>query len=280
MERYFISYQQSTFSYLKGGRGKKVLLCLHGFGEEADTFSFLEPYLADEFTVYAPDLPWHGQTKWNGKLTFPIKELVALLERIIPDFNNQLIELLCFSMGGRVGLSLLERIPQKIERAVLLAPDGLNINGWYWLATQTWAGNGLFRYTMKHPQWFGFFVDQMNRRKWINSSVAKYVHHYIDVQKVRDDLYNIWTTMRKFRPDLHLVKKKLAEQHICLHLIFGSFDRIIPAKNGYRFQQGSEDWIRVYELQAGHQLLREKNAAFILSLLASPSIRSPQKEGE
>lgn len=267
MEQQFISYQQATFSFLTGGNGKKVLLCLHGFGEEATTFSFLEKYLADEFTVYAVDLPWHGQTKWQNKLTFPVKNLVALLELMIPDFNNRSIHLLCFSMGGRVGLSLLERIPQKIEKAILLAPDGLNVNGWYWLATQTWLGNGLFKYTMRYPQWFGFIVDQMNRRKWVNSSVAKYVHNYIDDKKARDDLYRIWTTMRKFRPNLKHIKRKLSEHHIPLHLVFGSYDRVIPAENGYRFQKESNEWIHVHELQAGHLLLKEKHAAFIISLL-------------
>ena len=267
MERQYISYNQSEFSYLTGGKGNKVLLCLHGFGEEAETFSFLEKYLTEEFTIYAIDLPWHGQTKWNTNLTFPVKDLIAVLQLMIPNFENRSIQLLCFSMGGRAGLSLLERIPEKFEKAVLLAPDGLHVSPWYWFATQTWLGNGLFRYTMKHPQWFGFIVDRMNRRKWINSSVAKYVHYYIDEQKVRDDLYRIWTTMRKFRPDLKQIKRKLTEHRIPLHLVFGSYDRVIPPKNGYRFQNESKQWIHVHELQSGHLLLKEKHAAFIISLL-------------
>lgn len=243
------------------------MLCLHGFGEEAASFSFLENQLADKYTIYAIDLPWHGETVWNSKLNFPVNSLTGLLEQLIPGFSSRSIHLLCFSMGGRVGLSLLEHIPQKTEKAVLLAPDGLHINGWYWLATQTWLGNRLFKYTMKHPHWFGFIVDLMNRRKWVNSSVAKYVHHYIDEQKVRDDLYRIWTTMRKFKPKLQLVKGNLAKHHIQLHLVFGSYDRVIPAKKGYSFQKGSEEWVHVHEVQSGHRLLTDKHAAFIISLL-------------
>ncbi len=114
--------------------GSPSIIFLHGFGEEAETFSFLEKKISDVYTIYVIDLPWHGETKWKNKLTFPVKEFIGLLEQMIPDFNNRNIHLLCFSMGGRVGLSLLERIPQKIEKAVLLAPDGLNVNGWYWLS--------------------------------------------------------------------------------------------------------------------------------------------------
>jgi pimeloyl-ACP methyl ester carboxylesterase len=120
---------------------------------------------------------------------------------------------------------------------------------------------------MRHPQWFGLIVDQMNRRKWINSSVAKYVHYYIDEQNVRDDLYRIWTTMRKFRPNLQHIKRSLTEHKIPLHLVFGSYDRVIPVKNGYRFQKEAAEWIHVHELQSGHLLLKEKHAAFIISLL-------------
>jgi len=267
LERKYISYQQSQFSYLKYGNGNKILVCLHGFGENADTFSFIEKYVEQDFTVYALDMPMHGHTLWQNKLTFPIKSLIELMSLIIPDFNTQRIHLLCYSMGGRIGLSLLERIPHKIEKAVLLAPDGLTVSAWYWLATQTWLGNGLFKYTMRFPQWFAWIVNMMNRMKWVNSSVAKYVHHYIDDEKIRTDLYRIWTTMRKFRPDLPHVKKVLAENKIPLHLVFGAYDRIILSKHGYVFQKGAEEWIHVHELQTGHLLLKEKHAAAIISFL-------------
>lgn len=269
MERKYITYQHSEFSYLTCGNGNKVLVCLHGFGEDADTFSFLEQYLKNDYTLYAIDLPWHGKTNWNNKLTFPVKDMIGLLEQMIPDYNNRSIQLLGYSMGGRVVLSLLERIPEKIVSAVLLAPDGLKVNSWYKLATQTWLGNGLFKMTMRYPQWFGFIVDLLKRAKWINPSVAKFVHFYIDDEKMRTDLYRIWTTMRKFRPDLQQIKKKIAAHHIPVHLVFGSYDRVILSKHGFSFQKGTEKLVTVDVLAAGHQLLREKQAACIISLLSN-----------
>ncbi len=170
-------------------------------------------------------------------------------------------------MGGRVCLSLLERIPEKITKAVLLAPDGLKVNSWYKLATQTWLGNGLFKYTMRYPQWFGWIVDIQKRMKWINPSVAKFVHYYIDDKKMRDDLYHIWTTMRKFRPKLWQIQKNIAQHQIPVHLVFGSYDRVILSKHGAVFQKGAEKHITVDVLPTGHQLLREKQAGFIISLL-------------
>lgn len=267
MEQHFISWQNTSISYLKGGNGEKILLCLHGFAEEAATFSFLEHRLSDTFTIYAIDLPWHGKTDWNNQLSFPVHAFIDILSNLIPDYDRVKLHLLGYSMGGRIALSLLQHIPARIEKAVLLAPDGLQLNGWYWLATQTVIGNRLFRQTMKNPGWFGRMTDWMNQRKWINSSVAKYVHHHIDNQKVREDLYRIWTTMRKFRPQRHKLNVTLQQYQIPVHLVFGEYDRIILAKYGHRFREGAEDFIHVHVVSSGHQLLREKHADLIISLL-------------
>jgi pimeloyl-ACP methyl ester carboxylesterase len=264
MQRLFLEYEHSKFSYLKGGNGSKILLCLHGFGEEAESFSFLEKHLGNAFTIYAVDFPWHGQTQWRRTLSFPTKGMIEVIRMMIDDFDNKPVYLLCYSMGGRVGLSLIERIPQQIAKAVFLAPDGLKVNFWYWLATQTWLGNGLFRYTMKYPYWFARLVNLMKQFGWINTSVAKFVHTYIDDTKMRDDLYYIWTTMRKFRPHLKKAKQNIREHQIPVHFIFGEYDRVILAENGYQFQKEAEPWVKVDVIKSGHQLLKEKNADMIV----------------
>ncbi|HEX4957181.1 MAG TPA: alpha/beta hydrolase [Lacibacter sp.] len=273
MQRFFTEYEQATFSYLKGGSGKEILVCLHGFGEEAASFAFLEKHLGDAFTIYAIDFPWHGETEWHKTLTFPTKGMMLLLEKMIDDYKYKKIHLLCYSMGGRVGLSLLERIPQQIETATFLAPDGLKVNFWYWLATQTWLGNGLFRYTMQYPYWFAWLVDLLKRMGWINMSVAKFVHAYIDNKTMRDDLYHIWTTMRKFRPHLQQVKQEIIKHRIPVLLLFGEYDRVILPENGIRLQKGAEPFVRVTVLKSGHQLLKEKNAAIIVQALIAATLK-------
>lgn len=268
MERCSVTYQHSEFSFLKSGTGEKILVCLNGFGETADSFSFLESHLQEEFTVYAIDLPCHGQTTFLQK-EFSVQDLAAVLELMIPSFNNQSLYLLGYSMGARIALSLVENMPDKISKVVLLAPDGLKMNSWYWLATQTRIGNRLFKYTMQHPQWFAAVVNLMNKLNFVNKGVAKYVHKYIDDAQVRNNLYIIWTTLRKFKPDLKRVKEQVVFNHISIQLVFGKYDRVIPSANGYRLQKGCESHIQMHEVQGGHLLLKEKHAAFIISLLTN-----------
>src|SRR5882757_6972898 len=145
--------------YSRWGTGNKILLCFHGYGESADSFAFLGDALGNEFTILAIDLPFHGRTEWEEGLIFLPDDLLAFLEKITAGLAGAAGRwwLLGYSMGGRVALSLMEKIPEKIGRLVLVAPDGLKMNPWYWLATQNPAGRRLFRWTMRYPGWF-FFV--------------------------------------------------------------------------------------------------------------------------
>lgn len=269
MERKELVVGSVVYSFLTAGSGSRVLLCLHGFGEAANRFAFLEEAAGEAFTIVAPDFPWHGQTKWNGSLDFPVNDFLSLVEALIPAAQHPTFHLLCYSMGGRAGLCLLQYLPQRISSAVLLAPDGLKMNPWYWLATQTQTGNRLFRYTMRQPQWFTGIVNLLDRLHLINTSIAKYVHQFLDEPKARTDLYHIWTTMRHLRPQLKQVQQQIRQQQLPVHLVFGRYDRIIPPENGRILQRGAEQQVQLHQLTAGHQLLKPKHAAFIISLLSA-----------
>lgn len=261
------SFRQSTIAFLKGGQGPAVLLCLHGFGEHSASFSFLEEELGRLFTIYAPDFPWHGTTQWKEGLVFTPDMLVELLQQMIPDFEQKSVTILGYSMGGRVGLHLLQLLPAQIRKMVLLAPDGLTLNPWYYLATQTQPGNRLFHYTMNHPRWFQQLVVLLNRSRLINRSIAKFVLHSIDRTEVRTHLFRVWTTMRAFRPHLKKLQAAIINQRIPVVLVFGRYDRVIASKHGRVFQKGVKPFVTVHELEEGHQLLRPKHRSFIISLL-------------
>jgi predicted esterase len=72
--------------------------------------------------------------------------------------------------------------------------------------------------------------------------------------------------MRKFNPDITLLKKILRSKKIPVSLLFGKYDRIIDTKRGIRFQTGIEKQVKITELEVGHQLLKEKYAGYITAL--------------
>ena len=141
-----ILYKESTINYCRFGNGDKTLFCFHGYGESSDSFLFLENYLGKEYTIIAIDFPLHGKTDWKQQIFLP-DDLINIIELLKP--SKQKISILAYSMGGRMALHLLQTIPQSIENIGLIAPDGLHLNFWYWLGTQTKMGNNLFKLTTR-----------------------------------------------------------------------------------------------------------------------------------
>jgi hypothetical protein len=162
---------------------------------------------------------------------------------------------------------LYELLPGEISKLILLAPDGLKVNGWYKLATQTWIGNRFFKFTMKQPGWFFGMLRVFNRLGFVNKSIFKFVNYYIGDKDVRESLYTRWTALRKFKPRLSRIKKSIAAHKTETRLFYGKHDRIIVSAAGNKFSEGIDPYCRIDVIEAGHQVLHENYVREILGAL-------------
>ena len=273
MEKLRLAYKASSVNYIRLGTGARPAFCFHGYGEEALSFSFLEKYVGHQYTFFAIDLPFHGDTEWNEGYNCSISDIQKIIEGILrennpkPQTRNPKLLLIGFSLGGRTALALYEKIPSQVERLVLLAPDGLKENFWYWLSTQTWVGNKLFAFTMKYPHWFFGFLKLLNRLKLVNTSIFKFVNYYIGDKEVRRLLYARWTALRKLRPDLNSIKSSIRTNNTKVRLVYGMHDRIILSSVGEKFREGIENYCTIAVIHSGHQVLHEKHVQEILPAL-------------
>lgn len=268
MQERFILYKSSRIQYFIFGSGPKLFYCFHGYGENADSFLFLEKHVGNDYTFIALNLPFHGNTSWNDGLDFTPQDLMGILKEVVAGKNFQAVGLMGYSMGGRVCLQLLELMPEKISSAILIAPDGLRKNYWYFFATQTYIGNRLFKYAIKHTGWLFAVMKMLNKARLLNTSIYKIARYYLDDENEKQLLYNRWTSMRKFKPVISSIKTLISENKMQVKLLFGKYDKIIPADNGKLLQQGLEIYVTLNIAEAGHQLLREKHGELIKSLLA------------
>ncbi len=271
MNHCFFSYKSSQLHYSVSGKGGQPIICLHGYGESLSQFGFLQVHPSlENFIVIAIDLPCHGKTAWQETDPFTPEDLHSVIAGILmvhlPDVSPGKHPWIVagYSMGGRIALSLYQHFPKQIGKLILLAPDGLKISFWYWLATQTSAGNRFFAFTMKKPQWFYEFVKLLYKAKILNASIVKFVNYYIGDPLVRQQLYDRWTTLRKFKPSLPLIKKEIRQRNTKVRLIFGIHDRIILSSAGKKFCKGIETQSQLTEIHAGHQVLHEKHVKEIL----------------
>lgn len=274
-DNFKIPYQSSTIQVTRYGSGPQPVLCFHGYGEDASGFSFLEK-TSEAYSFYCPDLPHHGGTNWREGNVNPaffsflidavLKHHMAQHEENALTYYGK-ISVLGFSLGSRMALVTLQYQPALINKIVLLAPDGLKVNFWYWLATQTYAGDHLFLWTMKNPGWFFNLLKMMKRTGVVNQSVYKFVQYYIDKPDDRMLLYQRWSSLSAIKPHLKNIRKLIAQHHIPCRLLYGKHDRIILPGRGTRFCKQAGPLCKVQIIEAGHQVLHSKHAADIILAL-------------
>ncbi|MET0635496.1 MAG: alpha/beta hydrolase [Chitinophagaceae bacterium] len=251
------------------------MICFHGYGELGDHFRLLDRNEASDFSFYCIDLPHHGRTIWKEENAFLIEDLLeirqAVVEKHLLEFAHLGLSgkysLIGYSLGGRVALRLFQADPKKVERLILLAPDGLNFSFWYWFATSTKLGNRIFHYTMHHSLWFLKFLRQVKKLKLVNKSRVKFITDYVEHPNSRRLIYHRWRTLRRLHPSGAAIRRKIRENQTATRLLHGRFDRIIKPATGRSFIRSISPHGTFTELPCGHQVLLAKNAESILKAL-------------
>ena len=266
----FIQLQKHTIHYERYGKGPEMLCCLPGYGETGKEFEGLAMQLQLQFTIIAVDLPLHGLTTWQQD-SFEPEDLHHILQALAEQegFAGKTITLAGYSMGGRLAMAYTEKFPQWVNRLILLAPDGLHLNFWYWLSTQTTIGNRFFAHTMSNPGWLFFGMKWGRKLKLLNESIAKFSHRYLDDPDQRKNLYERWTLFRSFKPNLRQLKKIIANQPLPSLLLFGHYDRIIPPMLSKKMMIKNNSQIHVAVIEGGHRLLKQQFAPTIASIITS-----------
>jgi pimeloyl-ACP methyl ester carboxylesterase len=118
-----LSLPAGKLAYLEGGRGPAVML-IHGFGGDGPTsWGRVMAALAKQHHVLVPDLLWFGRSHaaTAPALQAQADALEALIRARVPDK----VQLVGLSYGGFVALELARRMPDKIERLIIMASPGM-----------------------------------------------------------------------------------------------------------------------------------------------------------
>ncbi|QID16942.1 acetoin dehydrogenase dihydrolipoyllysine-residue acetyltransferase subunit [Nitrogeniibacter mangrovi] len=118
--------------YLKRGEGDQTLILIHGFGGDLNNWLFNHEPLAAGRTVYALDLPGHGESAkdvGDGSVDTLAKTVLGFMDAL--DIGSA--HLAGHSMGGAVSLAIAEAAPARVDSLTLICSAGLGeeINGAY-----------------------------------------------------------------------------------------------------------------------------------------------------
>lgn len=98
------------------------VVLLHGFTGSAEAMSGLAEGLSQTYRVLAVDLPGHGKTEISQSALrgFAMESVVSCLWDALDELGAERANLVGYSMGGRVALSVAVACPKRVESVVCL----------------------------------------------------------------------------------------------------------------------------------------------------------------
>jgi pyruvate dehydrogenase E2 component (dihydrolipoamide acetyltransferase) len=118
--------------YAGAGQDGEVVLLVHGYGGDRNSWLFLQEPLAARHRVYALDLPGHGTSAkdvGDGSVGVLADAVLGVLDSI----GAARAHLVGHSLGGAVAVAAATRDPRRIGSLTLIAPSGFGpeINAGY-----------------------------------------------------------------------------------------------------------------------------------------------------
>lgn len=251
----FIPLGPDRLHYLRLGSGPRLVLAFHGYSNSANLFQPFERFLETDCTVFSIDLPHHGRsTDWPENRDLTPADLRDLVTYCCDHFGVRQCSLLAYSLGGRISLKIIEDMPERIDRAVLAAPDGMRFDPFYFFVTRTAPGRGFFNDVLGRPQRYFRFLDALKARGVLNEAKHSFTRHYLETDSSRGLLRKAWPALRQLIPRIPRVKRAIARHNIPVHIFAGRNDRVIPLSGATALAKGVPT-VHLHILDKGHRLL-------------------------
>lgn len=111
--------------YRAGKPGADAILLVHGLGQNgASDWQHLIPVLAEEYDVYAVDLPGFGRSDKGNHLYSPQNFVKVIKASVTKEIGRPFI-LIGHSMGAAIALAYADRYPEQVNHLVLVDMAGV-----------------------------------------------------------------------------------------------------------------------------------------------------------
>jgi pyruvate dehydrogenase E2 component (dihydrolipoamide acetyltransferase) len=214
-------------SYAGAGADGEVILLVHGYGGDRNSWLFLQEPLAAKYRVYALDLPGHGTSVkdvGDGTLEVLADAVSGVLDAVLISGGAARAHLVGHSMGGAVALAVAARDPSRIASLTLIAPSGFGpeINAGYLRG----FADAQTRRELKPVVSQLFTDDHLVTRQLVDDLLA-----YKRLDGVDEALHVLLDTLLDGdaqRPDSAAAMAATGGS-VPVAVVWGSADRIIPA---------------------------------------------------
>ncbi|MEU6646436.1 acetoin dehydrogenase dihydrolipoyllysine-residue acetyltransferase subunit [Saccharomonospora sp. NPDC046836] len=243
-----------TLAYAVLGDAEEVVVLVHGYGGDKNSWLFVQEPLSQSCTVYALDLPGHGESAkdvGDGSLD----TLAGAMLGFLAAEGIERAHLVGHSLGGAVVLAAAAREPHRVASLTLVAPAGFGdqINSGYL--------RGFAEVTSRRelkPHLGALFADPAQVTRKLTDDLLKY-KRLDGVDKALNTLLD--TLLDGDAPGIDAAPL-LSRVDVPVAVVWGRADAVLPAANGSALTGVS------YVEEAGHMVHMEKPQAVVAAVEA------------
>jgi pimeloyl-ACP methyl ester carboxylesterase len=110
--------------FYRGAGSGPVIVLVHGITSTSATWANVLPYLAERFTVIAPDLLGHGESA-KPRGDYSLGAYASGIRDLLMALGHERATFVGHSLGGGIAMQLAYQFPEHCERLVLVSSGGL-----------------------------------------------------------------------------------------------------------------------------------------------------------
>jgi pimeloyl-ACP methyl ester carboxylesterase len=225
-----------------------AVVLLHGFGASLQTWDVWAEGLAATHRVVRIDLPGSGLSPSDPAHDYRDERSLQLLRALLDDLGLPRASLVGHSMGGRIAWTFAAQFPERIDKLVLVAPDGFASFGFeYGKAMDVPATLSLMRHVLPKPLLRMNLQAAYARPESLTDAVTTRYHDLILAPGARQAMLDrlAQTVLQEPEPLLRQIKAPTL-------LVWGEADAMIPIGNALDYLQAISGSRLVSWPQVGH----------------------------
>ena len=210
-----------------------AVVLLHGFGSSLQTWDAWAQGLAATHRVVRIDLPGSGLSPPDPAHDYRDERSLQLLSALLDDLGLKRVSLVGHSMGGRIAWTFAARFPERINKLVLVAPDGYASFGFeYGQPMDVPATLGLMRHVLPKPLLRMNLQAAYAQPESLSDAVTTRYHDLILAPGARQAMLDrlAQTVLQEPGPLLRQIQAPTL-------LVWGEADAMIPVSNASDYLQ-------------------------------------------
>ncbi len=207
-----------------------ALVLVHGLGSAGSIWKSLVPELLESFTVYAIDLPGHGDAPLHKDEEMDPRSLAqAIVDYMVSEIKVEKMHVAGNSLGGWISLEMAAVAPDNVLSVTALAPAGL----WHQQPPRKLPPSLDARILAKISQYFMKTAYRIPALKAIGYKKITHLWRELSFESCRDSVIAM-ARSKGYMPMWHGANgrrfKAFVSEKVKLSIVFGDNDLTLPEK--------------------------------------------------